>query len=127
MEGAPKRTFVVRRHPRAQERGDTSVGRPRSCKPSMVGICRHAVAVPGTLRTWCNELYRGLTCPFCLPEGGVHVVLANRSRKEELWLYLLAKLLLTPQGRALRPDGGHEDMPPPDPEGREVALVRVTP
>ena len=93
----------------------------------MIGFCRHALTVPGALHTWGNDFYRGLTCSLCLPEGGVHAVLAERGRKEELWLYLLAKLFLTPRGRALFRGGGPEEVPPPDPEGREVALVRVTP
>ena len=78
------------------------------CKPLMIGICRHALASPGALRSWRNGLYCGLTCPLCLPEGGVHVALAARSREaregHELWQYLLARLLLTPEGRALHPD-----------------------
>ena len=94
--------------------------RSRRCKPFMIGICRHALAAPGALRTWCNGLYRGLTCSLCLPEGGVHVVMAARSRKDELWLYFLAKLLLTPEGLALHPDADQR-VPPADPDGLTVA------
>ena len=100
------RVGAIRRGPAASREGETRGGQSRSQKHTMAGHCMHALALPGSVNTWCNQGHRGWTCSLCRAEGrpdeGVHVVIVKRDDRLSRWAYMIFKITRSAKGRRLQ-------------------------